>query len=285
MRLQTHVEYTHCKYFNLFSIRIRYKKVKSDWIIFSYRTHFDMANVSVNSTILLNNEISLTIRILAGFIAVEASITILVNSIIILAFYRDKRIRSPFNLYLLNLAISDVGMAIFSMIFNALSFLHTVTPFGFHFCGFVLWSSSSCSAATSWAIMWISLDRLWSLYFPIHYREWRSKKLSSAVCICGWCFTMSWTTADVLLERLHFHGDLNYCTFNGGHYVVFKLFAQNILYNLPLVIAILSYILVVVKLSRRRHVGQQITVNSINVGKAFRICTTYYAPPSIVIIT
>ena len=65
-----------------------------------------------------------------------ATVTAVYNALVINAFRREKRIRTPFNLYILNMACSDASIAIFSMLFQAAYRLVDARLIPYHLCTF-----------------------------------------------------------------------------------------------------------------------------------------------------
>ena len=58
------------------------------------------------------------------------------NSLVCLSFYRNRRLRSITNFYVLSLAIADITFAIFVSPFNVISIGYRRWPFDFNFCQF-----------------------------------------------------------------------------------------------------------------------------------------------------
>ena len=73
---------------------------------------------------------------MSAYTLAVAMVTIVYNFLVINAFRTEKRIRTPFNMYILNMACSDASMAIFSMLFQAAYRLIDADLIPYHLCTF-----------------------------------------------------------------------------------------------------------------------------------------------------
>ena len=87
-------------------------------------------------------------------------VTIVGNSLVILVFILDERVRSKVsNLYIFNLALADFFVGINSLVFNNLYRISWVWHFGEHVCKIWLILDWTTATVAIWAIVLISYDR------------------------------------------------------------------------------------------------------------------------------
>ena len=84
-------------------------------------------------------------------LALSAIVALMGNSLVCLAFYRNIRLRTITNVYVLSLAVADITAATFVLPFSAIASGYRAWPFNFAFCQF------SGLAAYSWGTMSINI--------------------------------------------------------------------------------------------------------------------------------
>ncbi|XP_055332317.1 histamine H3 receptor-like [Paramacrobiotus metropolitanus] len=89
--------------------------------------------------------------------------TIVYNILIIIAFIRDSAVRNPFSYYILNVSITDLALALFSMT----GFVwFTLSPTSnASYCPYYNFFDNFFSTSTAHSVMLISLDRLFSMRY------------------------------------------------------------------------------------------------------------------------
>ncbi|XP_062582250.1 histamine H3 receptor-like [Saccostrea cucullata] len=143
------------------------------------------------------------------FLAFLIFLAMLGNALTIIAFVRDKKLQTVYNMYLVNLAVTDFALSLFSMTVYSVHTLASFSwPFGYHFCKVFLVIDFTLCLESVISIVVISLDRLLLLKHGPHYVLKESTKVATikiavswvlAVClyspaIIGWDL---WTGEDV----------------------------------------------------------------------------------------
>ncbi|KAK7086618.1 hypothetical protein SK128_026147 [Halocaridina rubra] len=125
----------------------------------------------------------ITLFIVQFIIMIE---TILGNLMVILSVKVEKKLQTPFNYYIVNLAFTDmnVGMSVMSlfMIYN----LYDYFPFNNFLCGYWIWSDYTMTFESVMTLAAISVDRLWSVTWSLHYRNHNSGKKSLLIILSTW---------------------------------------------------------------------------------------------------
>jgi len=92
------------------------------------------------------------------------------NVLTIIAYVRDKKIRTVYNTFLVNLAVTDLLLCIVSMSFSAIFTLQSYTwNFGYHFCKTYKVIDFTLGLESVLMIVIISCDRLFLLKLGFHY--------------------------------------------------------------------------------------------------------------------
>ncbi|XP_068225027.1 uncharacterized protein [Palaemon carinicauda] len=112
--------------------------------------------------------------------------TVLGNLMVILSVKVEKKLQTPFNYYIVNLAFTDmnVGFSVMSlfMIYN----LYDYFPFNNFLCNYWIWSDYTMTFESVMTLAAISLDRLWSVTWSLHYRNHNSGKKSLLIILGTW---------------------------------------------------------------------------------------------------
>lgn len=123
------------------------------------------------------NKIELSRIIICTVLFTIVLLTIFGNTIVLVAFATQKKLRnSNFMLYIANLAVTDLAVAVTAMSFFTIDILLGYWPFGKVLCGIWVFFDYGMTFASVFTLTAISLDRLWSVTWSLHYRNHNSKK-------------------------------------------------------------------------------------------------------------
>ncbi|OWA52361.1 putative Muscarinic acetylcholine receptor gar-3 [Hypsibius exemplaris] len=120
--------------------------------------------------------------IIAGLITT----TISSNLLIIASFLSEPRLRRPFNLYLFNLAVSDLLVGCIGMPHFAVYTYYDYWPLSYVQCSFWMFCDYLSTTETLWGIVAISLDRAWAVTLPLSYRHQASNRKCLIVIFSSW---------------------------------------------------------------------------------------------------
>ncbi|KAL5005710.1 hypothetical protein ScPMuIL_016868 [Solemya velum] len=131
------------------------------------------------------------------------TVTFFGNCLVLLAVKQDKHLRTPFNYYIVNLAITDVTVALTAMSFYGIDNIMGYWPFGEFLCGVWIFSDYGLTFASLFTLLAISIDRFWGVTWSIHYRRHHNKKICICVIAVIWLLTIGvWLPATVI-DRLN----------------------------------------------------------------------------------
>lgn len=124
--------------------------------------------------------------ILAILLTSIDTITTLGNLLVLLSFVIEKRLLQPFNLFILNLAITDFLVAITAMTFYTIDTLLGYWPFGYIMCGLWIYFDFAMTFASVFTLTAISIDRFWCVTWAIHYKMHNSRTRTAMILGIIW---------------------------------------------------------------------------------------------------
>ena len=113
-------------------------------------------------------------------------ITIVGNIIVLAAFVIEKKLRTNFTIYIANLAVTDVSVAVFAMWFYTCDVLLGYWPFGQFLCGVWIFFDYGMTFASVFTLVAISVDRMWSVMWSLHYRNHNNRKKVALSLVVVW---------------------------------------------------------------------------------------------------
>ncbi|XP_061164918.1 histamine H3 receptor-like [Saccostrea echinata] len=126
------------------------------------------------------------------FLAFLIIIAMLGNALTIIAFVRDKKLQTVYNMYLVNLAVTDFSLSVFSMtVYSVYTITSFAWPFGYHFCKVFLVVDFTLCLESVISIVVISLDRLLLLKHGPHYVLKESTKVATTKIAISWVLAFS----------------------------------------------------------------------------------------------
>ncbi|XP_061164920.1 histamine H3 receptor-like [Saccostrea echinata] len=121
------------------------------------------------------------------------------NAMTIAAFIRDKGLRNVYNMYLVNLAVTDFMLGLISMPFYAVYTLKSyVWPFDYHFCKVYMIIDFALCLESVLAVIIISLDRLLLLKHGPHYDQRETSKVAIVKISLSWVLAVTLYTPAII---------------------------------------------------------------------------------------
>ncbi|XP_065155464.1 neuropeptide F receptor isoform X2 [Atheta coriaria] len=188
------------------------------------------------------------------------------NALVILSVVRKPAMRTPRNMFIVNLAISDMLLCTFTMPLTLMEILTVYFPLGNSelLCKLVGTMQATSTFVSTISIVAIALDRYQVIIYPT--RE-NLQLVGAAIILC-----VIWTLAVLLSLPLfiykkitshHFNFNdtnvvMNYCYENWPPYLdryVYSIFSFIFQYSLPIIIVSAAYIRILYKLRHRFAAG------------------------------
>jgi len=113
-------------------------------------------------------------------------LTVFGNLLVLMSFLVEKRLLQPFNLYILNLAVTDFLVAITAMTFYTIDTLLGFWPFGKLMCGVWIYFDFAMTFASVFTLVAISINRFWSVTWFVHYKTHNTRARTVFILLVIW---------------------------------------------------------------------------------------------------
>lgn len=113
-------------------------------------------------------------------------LTIIGNTMVIISIFTYKPLKNVQNMFLVNLAITDISVAIIVLPFSIIDMLLNHWVLGTFLCQLWLTSDVLLCTASILNLCTIALDRYWAIYDPINYAQRRTIKQVLFKIACVW---------------------------------------------------------------------------------------------------
>ncbi|XP_069569853.1 opsin 4xa [Brachyistius frenatus] len=136
--------------------------------------------------------------IVAFFVLVIGTLGVTGNVLVMWAFYCNKKLRTPPNLFIMNLAVSDFLMAITQSPIFFVNSLYKGWIFGetgckiYAFCGALFGITSMIN------LLAISVDRYIVITKPLQAIQWTSTRRTCFIIVLVWLYSLAWSLAPLL---------------------------------------------------------------------------------------
>ncbi|XP_054164549.1 cholecystokinin receptor-like [Oppia nitens] len=192
-------------------------------------------------------------------------LAIIGNILVIITLAANRRMRSVTNRLLLNLAVSDLLLAVFCMPFTLMVVLYKQFIFGQLMCSLISYMQAVLVMVSVWTLVVVSVERYYAICQPLRSRGYR-QTLSYAYRIIG----LVWFGSLVLMSPIAVVSRLLPIE-NTGDYecreswpiqrlsIAFTLFLNVILFIIPLMIISINYTLIAITLQYNLKLSKQQT--------------------------
>lgn len=135
------------------------------------------------------------------------------NIFVCLAMYRNRRLRTITNLYVLALALSDLSVAIFVFPFSTIASALREWPFDYSFCQFNGFVSYYWGAVSIFTLALTAINRYFCIVKPQYYQTRFTKKKTVISLVLVWIIALflGWLVVKVAQVEFHWHPDNLYC--------------------------------------------------------------------------
>ncbi|XP_031627019.1 cholecystokinin receptor type A-like [Contarinia nasturtii] len=206
----------------------------------------------ISTTIATTTSTSLSSWLTTSRIQIILYITILLlaiigNALVILTLIQNRRMRTITNVFLLNLAISDILLGVLCMPITLIGTLLRDFVFGEVMCKLLPYLQASSVAVSAWTLVAIALERYFAICEPLRSRQWQTLKHAYKLIALIWCgsflFMLPIAVFSQLIPTTHGHhkcreqwpdSAMNYER-------AFNLFLDVILLIFPLIMLSTSY--------------------------------------------
>ncbi|XP_067212567.1 cholecystokinin receptor type A-like isoform X1 [Linepithema humile] len=181
-------------------------------------------------------------------------LSIVGNSLVLITLARNKRMRTVTNVYLLNLAVSDLLLGVFCMPFTLLGQILKNFVFGLTMCKLIPYFQAVSVSVGVWTLVAISLERYFAICRPLKSRRWQTQFHAYKMIAVVWTLSLTWNAPILVMSQLkNLRGGRRKCREEWpsvGTERAYNLFLDGTLLLIPLLLMSLAYSLIAIKLWR-----------------------------------
>ncbi|GAU95362.1 hypothetical protein RvY_06992 [Ramazzottius varieornatus] len=209
----------------------------------------NLTNITVIQPVNLEPKVSLPAIIATWLLVPIMLLSTVLNVIVLLAFVTDRKLWTPFNYYLCNLGVCDTIIGSIDTVFYFIYNRSGVWPSTRAACDLWLYIDWIVTIAVAYSLMFISLDRLWAITYPIGYRTYHSRRLSALTIAVMWVAVNLIVLPGFLIERRTAKDDESRMCYQDLEMVKsWTVSAQFLGYYLPHVTVIITNVIIGIKL-------------------------------------
>ncbi|XP_055344692.1 5-hydroxytryptamine receptor 2A-like [Paramacrobiotus metropolitanus] len=183
------------------------------------------------------------------------------NLTVLAVFLFRRSLRGAFQLYIQHLLVVNI---VYLLLQNPLDVLHNLYAarwrWGYTACTVYLYANHVSEALVIHAHMLITVNRVWAVAAPIHYRHHHRPWVAAVLCGCALIWVHICLLPGVVLDALFYRLsiELHGCELNGGKQKSWFLIATFLNYNIPIAVMLLAYPFICYKRWQREHAGNAV---------------------------
>ncbi|KAM6132766.1 melanopsin-like isoform 2-T2 [Pterocles gutturalis] len=131
-------------------------------------------------------------------VLVIGSIGVIGNLLVLYAFYSNKKLRTPQNYFIMNLAVSDLLMSASQAPMCFVNSLHREWILGDIGCDLYAFCGALFGITSMMTLLAISVDRYLVITKPLRSIQWTSKKRTIQIIAVVWLYSLGWSVAPLL---------------------------------------------------------------------------------------
>ncbi|GAU89719.1 hypothetical protein RvY_02233 [Ramazzottius varieornatus] len=226
----------------------------------------NLTALSSNSTSSFDSPLKINWTFIPIFLTILTPPTIVLNTTVLLILLTTRSLRTVFNVYIINLLLSDFGVTVSVYSLDIINFLYPRWVLDDQACTAYLYLQSIFHASTLNAHALLGVNRIWAVYFPLHYRQHQIGSMKKAISICIVTFIVinAFVIPGIARDALYFRVPLNFlpCFVNNAAQPVWARIQQALVYDLPLAFLVATIPLVWYKRWGRIRNRNRVTIHS-----------------------
>ncbi|XP_075213712.1 cholecystokinin receptor type A-like [Lycorma delicatula] len=124
------------------------------------------------------------------------------NTLVLVTLAQNKRMRTVTNVYLLNLAVSDLLLGVFCVPFTLVGQVLRNFIFGALMCKLIPYFQAVSVSVGVWTLVAISLERYFAICRPLQSRRWQTQFHAYKMIACVWLASLTCNAPILLVSRL-----------------------------------------------------------------------------------
>lgn len=206
------------------------------------RKFYHGRNYSQRVIIDIGIELRITFHALIFILAVTG------NTLVISVLAQNKRMRTVTNVFLLNLAISDLLLAVFCIPFTLIPVILKNFIFGAVMCVLVRYLQATLVAVNSLTLLALSLERYFAICHPLRSRRWQTLSHSYKIILGVWVSALLFIVPVAVFQQLKTMRNGNKLCIeiwpNKNLEKVYQILLDIVLFLLPLLMMMVAYSLI-----------------------------------------
>lgn len=172
--------------------------------------------------------------------------SLIMNFLVCFVVYRDRLLRHQFSsVFIVNLAICDLLMALLAMPFSFGALVYSSWPFGGVACHLSGFANLILGISAILTLAMISVDRFYAVIKPLKYRAKMTMQKALCSIVCVWIQAMIFSIVPAVCRWYVFNERYLFCTFNSVFRhkteIGFTSFLYLINFGFPLVVMLVAY--------------------------------------------
>ncbi|XP_030419704.1 melanopsin-like [Gopherus evgoodei] len=136
--------------------------------------------------------------IIGTCVLIIGSIGVIGNLLVLYAFYSNKKLRTPPNYFIMNLAVSDFLMSASQAPICFINSLRKEWILGEIGCDLYAFCGALFGITSMMTLLAISIDRYLVITQPLQSMRWTSKKHTKQIIVIVWLYSLGWSVAPLL---------------------------------------------------------------------------------------
>ncbi|GAV04861.1 hypothetical protein RvY_15073 [Ramazzottius varieornatus] len=195
------------------------------------------------------------------FLSILTPLAVILNCAVLVPLVINQRSQPAFNIYLINLTISNLAYSVTILPFDIVSSVHINWPLGYGACllfQYSIWAIHGCIIHSH---ILLTLNRLWAVFLPVHYHRAQVKhfRVAVVVCLCMWVYVNLVAVPGLTITKIVF--ERSPCFLDIPSHPRYWQVAQGLLYDSTLAFLALAIPVVWYK---RRHRRRNRVVSAMN---------------------
>ena len=171
------------------------------------------------------------------------------NGCLLLLFLKERILRTPFNVYLINLLIANFICVIILYPMDLMANLHSSQwLLGDRACTLANYSTYVVAAGMFHSHMLIAVNRTWALVHPLSYRSIHSTRAAIFLCVTMWIYLHFTVAPEIIMDALYYRlpADMFGCKANTAVEPIrtYDRVSQMLFYNLPHAVMVITFLII-----------------------------------------
>ncbi|XP_055341967.1 5-hydroxytryptamine receptor 1B-like [Paramacrobiotus metropolitanus] len=185
-------------------------------------------------------------------------IALLTNSAAIILMVCNEKLRTPFNVYIMALMLSNIAYVTIAGILSLTNarYIYQNWTLGVALCTVRIYTDYAVSAVTVHLHLLVSLSRAWALFGPMSYRSHHTRRLAVMFCVGMVLYVHILLLPGIILDAVYYRLPVeNGCWVNNSRQMVWSTFTTVVVFDIPKLFIPVCYPVLLWKTLQRRKIG------------------------------